>query len=139
MIIFHLPDFFNNSLYELTQSFSNNLGARLCKLSILSSYFSCESIHISRQQLKFGYIKMLTKTFFSCRPEKDLIRISSFNWFSADFQILLICSLKFSLYKIREVSLRKSTWFFRFLSLLPYFLPWDTDITVLNSLCFLFT
>ena len=49
MIILYLPDFFNNCSYELTQSFSENLGARLCKLSVLSSYFSCESIHISRQ------------------------------------------------------------------------------------------
>ena len=32
----------------------------------------------------------------------------------------------------------KSSWFFRFLSLLLYLLPWGTDITVSISLCLLF-
>ena len=49
MFILHLSDFCNSCSYELTQSFSKNLRAHLCKLSILSSDFFIESIHTSGQ------------------------------------------------------------------------------------------
>ena len=56
--------------------------------------------HTSGQKLKFEYIKLLTKASFSFRPKNNLTRISAFIWFPADLQILLICSLKFSLSSI---------------------------------------
>ena len=60
----------------------------MCKLSILSSDFLCENIHTSGQQLTFEYIKLLTKTSFSFKPKNDLSRISAFNWFPVDLQVL---------------------------------------------------